>query len=120
MLYERHKDNNLTRLKIGNTVLSRRLPFPKFLLWQIALFMELQEMLWLRDWRWIDLSSNGHFWHLQCPLLGDFLGGSARVLALTHQAELFIDLGFQDARLAELTVARELRQKANRVEEDDA
>ena len=48
MLDERHKKNNLTWLKVGNTVLSRCLPFPMFLLRQIALFMELQEMLRLR------------------------------------------------------------------------
>ena len=89
MLDERHKENNLTRLKIGNTVLSRHLPFPKFLLWEIALFMELQEMLRLHDRRWIDLSSGGHLWHLQRPLLGNLLGGSTQVLALTHQTELF-------------------------------
>ena len=88
MLDEWHKGNNLTRLKIGNTVLSRRLPFPKFPPRQIALFMELQEMLWLRDRRWSDLSSDGHLQHLQCPLLGDFLGGGARVLALAHHTEL--------------------------------
>ena len=120
MLDERHKENNLTRLKIGNTVLSRCLPFPKVLLRQIVLFMELQEMLRLRDRRRPDLSSGGHLWHLQRPLLGDFLGGGARVLALTHQAELFTDLGFQVARLAALTVPRGLRQKANGTEEDDA
>ena len=82
--------------------------------------MELQEMFWLHDRHWPDLSSGGHLWHLQRPLLSDFLGCGTRVLALTHQAELFIDLGFQDARLAVLTVAQGLRQKSNRVEEDDA
>ena len=82
--------------------------------------MELQEMFWLHDRHWPDLSSGGHLWHLQRPLLSDFLGCGTRVLALTHQAELFIDLGFQDARLAMLTVARGLRQKANGAEEDDA
>ena len=51
MLDERHKENNLTQLNIGNTVLYMRLPFPKFLLWQIALFVELPEMLWHRGRR---------------------------------------------------------------------
>jgi len=120
MLDEKLKENNLPQLKIENTVLSRRLPFPKFLLRQIALFMELQEMFWLHDRHWPDLSSGGHLWHLQRPLLSDFLGCGTRVLALTHQAELFIDLGFHDARLAALIVAQGLRQKANGVEEDDA
>ena len=82
--------------------------------------MELQEMLWLCDRCLPDLSSGGHLRHLKCPLLDYFLGGGTRVLALTHQAELFIDLGFQDARLAALIVARGLRQKANGAEQDDA
>ena len=82
--------------------------------------MELQEMLWLHDRFCPDLSSGDHLWHLQRPLLDDFLSGGTRVLALTHQAKLFIDLGFQDVRLAALTVARGLRQKANGAEEDDA
>ena len=88
MLDEWHKENNLTCLKVGNTVLSRRPPFFKVLLRQIALFMELQEMLRLCDRCWPDLSSDGHLRHLQHPVLDDFLGGDARVLTLTHQAEL--------------------------------
>ena len=68
----------------------------------------------------VDLSGGGHLRHLQHPLLDDFLSGGTRVLALTHQAELFTDLGFQVARLAALTVPRGLRQKANGTEEDDA
>ena len=54
------------------------------------------------------LGGGGHLWHLQRPLLDSLLGGGTWVLALTHQAELFIDLGFQDARLAVLTVAQGL------------
>ena len=77
-------------------------------------------MLRLRAWRRPDLGGNGHLRHLQRPLLSDFLGGDARVLTLTHQAKLFTDLGFQDARLAALIVARGLRQKSNGAEEDDA
>ena len=50
--------------------------------------MELQEMLRLRYRRWPDLSGDGHLWHLQRPLLDDFLAGGARVLALAHHTEL--------------------------------
>ena len=66
------------------------------------------------------LGGGGHLWHLQRPLLDSLLGGGTWVLALTHQAELFTDLGFHDARLAALIVARGLRQKSNGAEEDDA
>ena len=89
MLDERNKENNLTRLKIGNAVLTRRLPFPQLLVRQIALIAKLLKVLRVRAWRRPDLGGGGHLWHLQCPLLGNLLGGGTQVLALTHQAELF-------------------------------
>ena len=89
MLDERHKEHNLPRLKIGNTVLTRCFPFTKLLIWQIALLMEFIEVLQLHAWRRPDLGGGGHLQHLQRPLFGSLLGGSARVLALTHKAELF-------------------------------
>ena len=89
MLYERHKENDLTRFKVWNAVFSRRLPFTKLLVWQIALIVEFLEVLWLRPRRRPDLGGGGHLWHLQRPLLGNLLGGSTQVLALTHQTELF-------------------------------
>ena len=64
MLDERHKENNLTWLKIGNTVLSRRFPFTKLLVQQIALIVEFLEVLWLRAWCRLDLGGSGHLRHL--------------------------------------------------------
>jgi len=52
--------------------------------------MELQETLQLHVWRWPGLGSGGHLRHLQRPVLDSPLGGSARVLGLTHQTELFL------------------------------
>ena len=89
MLDERNKEHNFTRLKIGNAVLTGRLPFPQLLVGQIALIVELLKVLRLRAWRRPDLGGNGHLRHLQRPLLGNLLGGDARVLVLTNQAELF-------------------------------
>ena len=88
MLDEQNKEHNFTWLKIGNAVLTRRLPFPQLLVGQIALIAELLKVLRLRAWCRPDLGSGGHLWHLQCPLLSNLLGSGAWVLALTHQAEL--------------------------------
>jgi len=64
MLDERHKENNLTRLNIGNTVLSRRFPFTKLLVQQIALVVEFLEVLWLHARRRLDLGGGSHLWYL--------------------------------------------------------
>ena len=72
--------------KIGNAVLTRRLPFPQLLVWQIALITEPLKVLRLRAWHRLDLGGGGHLWHLQRPLLGNLLGGGAQILAFTHQA----------------------------------
>ena len=77
-------------------------------------------MLWLHAWWWLDLGGGGHLRYLQRPLLGSLLGGDACVLALPIKQSFFMDLGFQDARLAALIVAQRLRQNANRAEVDDA
>jgi len=45
MLDEWHKENNLTWLKVWNVVFSRRIPFPKLLVWRIPLLIELLEVL---------------------------------------------------------------------------
>ena len=92
MLDERNKENNLTRLKIGNAVLTRRLPFPQLLVGEIALIAELLKVLRLRAWRRPDLGGSGHLRHLQRPLLGNLLGGGAWVLVITHQAKLFFQI----------------------------
>ena len=60
MLYEWHKENDLTWLKVWNAVFSRRLPFTKILVRQIALLVELLEVLWLHARRWPDLGGGGH------------------------------------------------------------
>ena len=89
MLDERNKEQNFTRLKIGNAVLTRHLPFPLLLVGEIALIVKLLKVLRLHAWHWPDLGGGSHLQHLQRPLLGNLLGGGARVLALTHQVELF-------------------------------
>ena len=89
MLDEWNKEHNFTRLKIGNVVFTRRLPFPQLLVEEVALITKLLKVLRLCAWRWPDLGGGGHLRHLQRPLLSNLLGGSAQVLALTHQAELF-------------------------------
>ena len=89
MLDDQNKEHNFTWLKIGNAVLTRRLPFPHLLVRQIVLIMELLKVLRLRAWRQPDLGDGGHLRHLQRPLLGNLLSDGAWVLALTHQAKLF-------------------------------
>ena len=89
MLDEWNKEHNFTRLKIGNAVLTRHLPFPQLLVREIALIAELLKVFRLCAWRWPDLGSSGHLRHLQRPLLGNLLSGGTRVLTLTHQTELF-------------------------------
>ena len=90
MLDEQNKEHNFTQLKIRNAVLTRHLRFPQLLVRQIALIAELLKVLWLCAWRRPDLGSGGHLRHLQRPVLDSPLGGSARVLGLTHQTELFL------------------------------
>ena len=63
MMDERHKENNLTWLKVWNTVLSRRPPFAKLLVRQVALVVELLEVLRLRVRRQPDLGGGNHHWH---------------------------------------------------------
>ena len=63
MLYERHKENDLTWLKVCNTVFSRHLPFFEFLVQQIALLTEFLKVLWLHAQRRPDLGGSDHLRH---------------------------------------------------------
>ena len=87
MLDEGNKNHNFANFEIGDAVLTGCFPLPQLLIRQVALVVESLEMSRLRDGGRPDLSSDGHLWHIQRPLLGDFLGGGARVLTLTHQVE---------------------------------
>lgn len=82
MLNKRHEQNNLTRLQVGDAVLSRRLPFSQLLLWQVSLIVKLMEVPRLHAWCRPDLGGGGHLRNLLAPaplsfLPGSLLGGAA-------------------------------------------